>query len=1235
MVLDRGKGGPIRIYVWGKPEVVTQYVRVPKYVATVTKYVTAVTTKTITLPSSYVSALVSRWSAIESAYSSMYSPGGDVSRTVSSYASQLQGLRGAGSSAGVWGKYVDEANTAIAVVAALGVALSESTYDNWMGALVAARKVLVDPNASPKAKARAALVIQLLYPQIINALKQHVVSITKTGAHPGVVAAEWNRSHMTTINLSGITIQVPEGLANDIKKYLEEVEQGKVPGKSVAQQVIYGVERALNTAAFWPQWLAESLAASLEEKAAQASNPYEKWFYQALAATTRAGGAAATAVWDTLLTAMTGGVGSAVIASAAADQLSRLATDPMQREALKQAFTDPQLFATRVLPILIGGAVGGAASVKGLSAATDWVLKNLNAGGKTGALARALFKICSKNGIFKTVTTFTDPQGAEVKVLVGKNGDLYIISREWGVLRFDSKTAPQIEQLSVKLGAISKSPYGEEAYLVFKEAALTHNTKALELLNELIDLAGKGGTDTAWVKACLEAIRKNLKNPDKLAAVEAYVRLSRGELKGVAVTKFAGIINNSKVAGLIKEAYAAGGDKAVYKLMEWLLTNNPSDETISFISKFYKLTGVNPSELDPSTVATLRNLNPHQLSQLEDMLKEAESLIKQSRGAGRADLTPTLQQALSKYKSLLGEEPIRQIITKYLSSKGVDPSKVLGKSSWGITVKVIGNQQAWIIDYGTEGPVTVMGKGISQIDKALLNKLASQGSGKYVSVTSTTLSDDAYDALVKAVKAVAQKHGVHAVRGDKIIVPKSWAKDVINELKSMGVSIDTDILQRLANSVSNKAELVISGKKATLIIPSKDAPIIGNYVITRVIRIKASDVKGLDVRQLVNEMIAEAKQLSSQEGIPLDQAFLKAGERAAAKIQQLASKIKDPKAKQELLARAKLVEELAQKLAQSSDYAKQLGGARIVVNVGADGSVYTAVLMSTTSGAAQSTQQSMTQASSGESVRGNQLLSMVAKKFGVSLAEAESILQQLQAQAKGDITKTINNLKVVQVEVSVPQVKTIVKEVPKEVTITVPQSLTIAKSLREVVVPVQIPKPQTVVKEVTIPIVVDVPISASITKPLRVVPIEIDIPKPETIVKDVTVPVVIEDLTGLSITKPLRLVEVEVDIPRLKTVTVEVPKVVTIEDYTSASVTGEVIQIPVLKTITVTVPYYQVIDVPVDISSNTPPPPNKPSTPVPVPPATIPPLPPINYGQLPAGAFRPPKRRKQEEVVMI
>ena len=461
----------------------------------------------------------------------------------------------------------------------------------------------------------------------------------------------------------------------------------------------------------------------------------------------------------------------------------------------------------------------------------------------------------------------------------------------------------------------------------------------------------------------------------------------------------------------------------------------------------------------------------------------------------------------------------------------------------------------------------------------------------------------------------------------------------------MGVSIDTDILQRLANSVSNKAELVISGKKATLIIPSKDAPIIGNYVITRVIRIKASDVKGLDVRQLVNEMIAEAKQLSSQEGIPLDQAFLKAGERAAAKIQQLASKIKDPKAKQELLARAKLVEELAQKLAQSSDYAKQLGGARIVVNVGADGTVYTAVVMSTTSGAAQSTQQAQqtAQATQTQAKLVNTAVTTIerlkskgitqvsvqslAEELGISLSQAQTILPQVISRL---------GLKTVQVPIEVPLTQTFVKEVPREVTITVPQSLSVTKTLREVVVPIEIPKPKTITREVNVPITIEQLMSATINKPLRLVEVEVDIPVPKTIVKEVPKVITLDELLGLTVTKPLKEVVIPVDIPRLKTVTIEVPKEIILEDYTSASVTGRVVEIPVPKTVQVVVPYYEVVDVPVNINSNPPQPqPSPPGKPVPVPPTMLPPLPGVNYGQLPPGTFKPPKRKRQEEVVMI
>jgi len=75
------------------------------------------------------------------------------------------------------------------------------------------------------------------------------------------------------------------------------------------------------------------------------------------------------------------------------------------------------------------------------------------------------------------------------------------------------------------------------------------------------------------------------------------------------------------------------------------------------------------------------------------------------------------------------------------------------------------------------------------------------------------------------------------------------------------------------------------------------------------------------------------------------------------------------------------------------------------------------------------------------------------------------------------------------------------------------------------------------------------------------------------------------------------------------------------------------------KSVTVEVPYYKVVDVPIQISttSNQPPPEENALQNIP---QTVPPLPAsprqpptINYGRLPAGVFKPPRRRAQKEEV--
>lgn len=331
--------------------------------------------------------------------------------------------------------------------------------------------------------------------------------------------------------------------------------------------------------------------------------------------------------------------------------------------------------------------------------------------------------------------------------------------------------------------------------------------------------------------------------------------------------------------------------------------------------------------------------------------------------------------------------------------------------------------------------------------------------------------------------------------------------------------------------------------------------------------------------------------------------------------------------------------QLAQFLVKTAEKAASGGSKEVILPViTSNGSEASVLFASISAGASQAIQQA-------QQTQANLVNTAVTtierlKASGATQVTTQDIMEMLGislTQAQQVMGQVINRLglKTIEVPIEVPQTQEVTKEVPVIVQVERLDSASITRPLKEVVVNVEIPKVETFTKEVTVPVTMNVMTGANITRPLRLIQVNIDIPQLKTVTKEVPIITDVETPLGLTITKSLREVIIPVNVPQLKTVTVEVPKEITLEDYTGEAVTGNVIQIPVPKTVQVVVPYYQVIDVPINMNGNTPPPPSPPPTPTP--PLPAPPLAPqgISYGSLPPGAFRPPKRRKQEEVVMI
>ncbi len=148
---------------------------------------------------------------------------------------------------------------------------------------------------------------------------------------------------------------------------------------------------------------------------------------------------------------------------------------------------------------------------------------------------------------------------------------------------------------------------------------------------------------------------------------------------------------------------------------------------------------------------------------------------------------------------------------------------------------------------------------------------------------------------------------------------------------------------------------------------------------------------------------------------------------------------------------------------------------------------------------------------------------------------------------------------------------------------------------------------------------------------LKVVHVPAEVPVPQTVTVTVPKIITVEEYTSLSDVRPLKEVTVYVEVPKPEVITKEVTVPINVEEPVALVTTGRVVQEVIPKTVVIQVPYYEVIDVPVNISSNPPPQTTSPP-PIPAPPL----MPPgVNYGKLVAGVTRPPKRRKQEEEVVI
>ena len=869
------------------------------------------------------------------------------------------------------GKYKDAlrmANYALAMVNVLGASLSESTYNSLRDMLVELRSKLVSPKVSDSEKATVAAQIMALYNKIKERFLQHVQNIGKmpddslvesTDTFAGVGGALPTFDRNTVMSLPGgqgkdVHVELPESIAKRLEEEYKKAEEGMVPAPTLADQAVWTGEKVINTVAFWPQMVAENLASQIDKtreeylkKANEALNKGDKAGWQrnmlavqildALSMLTRFGGSAATAGWDVALTAFSGGMALPVIVGAAADNMARAVTDDWQREAIEKSMKDPELFAKYVLPVLAGSVVGGVAGAKAVSVSTDWVLKNLNAGGKTGTLARALFKVGQRTGVFKTVKFTSEPTQSSVMFVKSQDGKIHVIINEKGNIRAVSKV-PLSDDFSVRLRIIKgKSPQlADEIITYVKEAALTKNPKAIQALDKLVRTLSN--VDDKTIKWVTEALKKMKEiDPDKIMQIEAYIRMTRGgggQASQPTNIWFEGRFNNEYVRGGMSIENAKKYDMYYKKVIQWMEKTNPDKGTVDRVLKFYKATGLTPDELSPDEVA----------------------LMTKRLGASRFEkLLKIFQRGGNDLDELANMRKLQQIARIYREGEGVgqpyvpySPNQVLKNTNLGKLAKLFQNMDdaEWnaflrIIKakYGDEGV---------QIVKHLYNP-AKEGVGVRVTVgmqgqsvtfeggvgrgwrmQGATYSEVNIDDVLRALRRFSglKKGGeAYVIQEKTLILPRGREAQFLQQLLSQKdvtpvntLMIDAkgnavyavklkDFLKIMKNFNMEPNELMEAAKgslsknalvlvkvynkagapksvRVALVAPKDSLPVVGTYRSIRVIQIEPKEfLRGIvweeakkvisknDFEGALRQVLMQAKKISQEQNIPLDKAL--------------------------------------------------------------------------------------------------------------------------------------------------------------------------------------------------------------------------------------------------------------------------------------------------------------------------------------------------------------------------
>ena len=866
------------------------------------------------------------------------------------------------------GKYKDAlrmANYALAMINVLGAKLSESTYSSLRSTLIDLRDKLVSPKLSDVEKAAVAAQIMELYNKIKDRFIQHAQSIGQMKADElsesvdtfaGVGGAIPTFERSTVMSLPGgqgrdIHVELPESVAKRLEEEYKKAEEGMVPAPTLADQVVWGAEKAVNVAAFWPQMVSEKLASHIDEmrekyrrKADEAlnkgdrdewqKNMYAVQILDALSMLTRFGGSAATAGYDVALTALTGGAALPVIVGAAADNLARSVTDDWQKEAITESMKDPELFAKYVLPVLAGSVVGGVAGAKAVSASTDWVLRNLNAGGKTGALARALFKVGQRTGVFKTVKFTSEPTQSSVMFVKSQDGRVHVVVYEKGNVRVASKV-PVSDDFSVRLQFLKgKNPQlADEIITYIKEAALTRNPKAIQALDKLVKTLSNVDDETIqWVAEALKKMKEV--DPDKIMRIEAYIRMTKGgnSLPKNSNVFFEGRINNEFVRGGMSVENARKYDMYYKKVMQWMEKSNPDKGTVEKVLKFYEATGLSPDEISPDEVALMtRKLgasrfekilkifsrSSSELDELANMrkLQQIARIYREGENVGHPNIPYSPEQLLrdtsaGKLAKLLQNMDdaewnafLRLIKAKY-GEEGVQVIKHLynpAKESVGVRVTVGTQGQSVTFEGGVGRGWRVQGATYSEVDvkdvlKALRRfNVLRKGSEGFVISEKTLVLPRGKEA--QFLEQLVSKKNVMPVdisvdsQGNAVYAVK--LKDFLNIMKKFnvepnefmevarGAPKDSVVLVKVYNKVGAPKSV-----RVVLVSPKGSSPVVGYYRSVRVIQIEPKEfLKGIaweEAKRAVSKnefegalrwVLMQARRISQEQNVSLDEAL--------------------------------------------------------------------------------------------------------------------------------------------------------------------------------------------------------------------------------------------------------------------------------------------------------------------------------------------------------------------------